>query len=182
MYVVLDTNILHQEGLTSRNMKRLERVCQTGRLAVCVPDMVLREFVTHKVADARETLAKFKMVFPETKKRLPGSKLADKAESIERIVQEFENELESGYKEYVEEWKQQLKVEVLGFNPDAIKDVFDDYFSGSGAFKLPKRREDIPDSLIGYSILPLSERGRCERNRERRCVKKIPRDQRVLDI
>jgi hypothetical protein len=160
MYIVLDTNILHQEGLFSRNMKVLERIAQSGKITVCVPELVLQEFTTRKVTDARELLKKSKDVFPEVKRRLPGSDIANLAQLIEELTEEFKDALEESYENAINEWKTALNVETLIFNPAILSTVFNDYFSGKGAFRAPKEREDIPDSFIAHSILPLADTGR----------------------
>lgn len=157
MYVVLDTNILHQEGLDSRNMNLLERLAQEDRVTVCVPELVLKEFLTHKVNDARETVGKSKGLFPDVQRKLGNTNLAKIAKQLDALTKEFEQELQPSFSKALEEWKGRLKVEVLKFDPQHIDAVFDDYFSGTGAFRAIKKRDDIPDSFIAYSILPLVE-------------------------
>jgi hypothetical protein len=159
MYIVLDTNILHQEGLNSRNMNLLERLAQEERISVCVPELVLREFLTRKVAEAREGLAKSAGLFPDIQKRLVRTPLALIAKEIEKLNEKFEQTIESSYSQALEEWRRQLKVETLKFDPAKLNSVFSDYFVGAGAFRSLKNRDDFPDSFIGYSILALKERG-----------------------
>lgn len=160
MYVVLDTNILYQEGLDSRNMGLLERLAQEGRVTVCVPELVLQEFITHKVNDARDTVGKSKALFPEVQKKLGHTALAEIAKQLATLTEEFEQELQPSFTKAVDEWQDRLKVKVLKFDPQYIDAVFADYFSGKGAFRAIKKRDDIPDSFIAYSILTLVAPGK----------------------
>lgn len=160
MYVVLDTNILYQEGLDSRNMGLLERLAQENRVKVCVPELVLQEFITHKVNDARDTIGKSKALFPEVERKLGNTALAVIAKQLDALTEEFQKELLPSFTKAIEEWKGRLKVEVLKFDPQYIDAVFVDYFSGTGAFRAVKKRDDIPDSFIAYSILPLVTLGK----------------------
>lgn len=159
MYVVLDTNIIHQETLFSRNMKILERLAISGKVKVCVPELVLKEYVSKKSLEAKELLKKPKSLFAEIQTLLPNSKVVPCASKLEELSIEFEKSLELSYIEAVEKWLKDLKVEVLKFDPSMLSKVFDDYFEGEGAFRSPKFRDDIPDSFIGYSLLPLVDKG-----------------------
>jgi hypothetical protein len=158
MHVILDTNILHQEGLISRNMQRLERMAKTGRLKVCVPNLVLREFVTRKISDSLEVLSKSQPIIHELPRKLPGSVVAEVAIKMAELNAIFEAEVEKDYNKAVAEWVERLHVEVLDFGSGTAERVFADYFAGEGAFRARKKRDDIPDSFIAYSILPVLQR------------------------
>ncbi|WP_206191803.1 hypothetical protein, partial [Shewanella carassii] len=46
--IVLDTNILYQEGLSSGRMKVLAKLVDAELIAVYIPEIVKREFITKR--------------------------------------------------------------------------------------------------------------------------------------
>lgn len=54
--LLLDTNILHQEGLSSGNMQMLHRLVNASHVEVFVPEIVKKEFISRRIMEAREKL------------------------------------------------------------------------------------------------------------------------------
>ncbi|MDE1509951.1 hypothetical protein PWJ72_10865 [Serratia nevei] len=56
--VVLDTNILHEEGLNSAGMGVVNRLVNSGIINLHVPELVIKEFTTKKIDGIIESLLK----------------------------------------------------------------------------------------------------------------------------
>ena len=56
--IVLDTNILYQEGLASGRMKVLAKLVDAGLIAVYIPDIVKREFITKRISEIADEVKK----------------------------------------------------------------------------------------------------------------------------
>jgi len=155
--VSLDTNILHQEGLYSRNMHYLARLATSGGLEVYVPEMVRREFLTKKLVDGREKLDVAKSGLAEIAKGLDKSskyygKLADAQAQLDDLRSALEATLEAEF----EAWRAASRVTILHFDNALLPAIIDDYFNGTGAYRKVKSREDIPDAIISSCICALA--------------------------
>ncbi|MGO2354912.1 MAG: PIN domain-containing protein [Marinomonas foliarum] len=58
MNVMLDTNILHSEGLMSVSMQRLLRLVKSGDLKIIIPEIVADEFKSKKIDESTDDLNK----------------------------------------------------------------------------------------------------------------------------
>ncbi|TOB98362.1 hypothetical protein CGJ94_25720, partial [Vibrio parahaemolyticus] len=56
--IVLDTNILYQEGLSSGRMKVLAKLVDAELIAVYIPEIVKREFITKRVSEIGDEVKK----------------------------------------------------------------------------------------------------------------------------
>lgn len=162
--VIVDTNILHQEGLYSRNMQLLGRLALFGYVEICVPEIVKREFISKRFLDsseklryARNSLASIlKKVNKETEFHL-------EIVNSQKGIRSIESNLESQINQDFDNWVRTSKVVILPFEESCMKNVLDEYFSGGGVYRKPKHREDIPDAMIFSSIQSLlDERGEIE--------------------
>jgi rRNA-processing protein FCF1 len=156
--VALDTNILHQEGLYSRNMQHLARLATSGGLEIYVPEMVRREFLTKKLVDGREKLDIAKSGLTEIARGLDKSgefhgKLAGTQAQMDALRSALEVTLETEF----EVWRAASRVTVLYFDSALLPTIIDDYFNGTGAYRKVKSREDIPDAIISSCICTLAE-------------------------
>jgi rRNA-processing protein FCF1 len=59
MNVMLDTNILHSEGLMSVSMQRLLRLVKSGDLKIIIPEIVADEFKSKKKDESTADLNQF---------------------------------------------------------------------------------------------------------------------------
>lgn len=154
MNVILDTNILHQEGLHSGSMKMLLKIVKSTNVRVLIPEIVKREFITKRVFDAKDSFRTIKgVLFDLRKKMQQGSEMSNSVESVDNAILDIEEKIKNGFADEFDLWCIENDVEVLNFNNELFSSVLDDYFSGEGAFKHPKRRDDIPDSIISHSVL-----------------------------
>jgi hypothetical protein len=151
--IILDTNILHQEGLASRNMQQLGRLAAAGKVEICVPALVKREFLSKRVLESLETLLSVQRNLKDVANRIEYSAAARDGfsaieSSLSRLRLAIGQEIDVSFRN----WAEREKVRELPFEPEAIGLVLDDYFAGTGAFRKPKHRDDIIDSMIASCI------------------------------
>ena len=157
--LVLDTNILHQEGIDSGRMKVLKTLTDSGIVKLYIPEIVKREFCTKRISTVRELLDKALNNFKGAHKKMESEcEIKAALTSIEAETRGVLDSVESVVNEEFSNWEKSFGVEVLPFIPEDISVVLDDYFNGSGAFKSIKNRDDIPDSMIHASVCRLAER------------------------
>jgi hypothetical protein len=160
--VILDTNILRQEGLSSRNMQLLKRLALAAHIKIYIPEIVKREFLTRMVLDATEKLQEAsKNISFVTKKISKDNELYPILTEIEEDILPVHSRLEKEFDNDFDKWLSNYKATIVPFEPNCMKDVLDEYFQGSGVFRKPKSREDIPDAIINSSINKLlGEKGK----------------------
>jgi PIN domain len=154
--LVLDTNILHEEGLHSANMKRLARLVAAGSIAVHIPELVKREYLSKRTSEAAEkskafqaSLADFsKKFFPEDPMQ---GDLGQISQSIGQAMAQFSAAVEVSF----ERWRETVNATVINLDLNSTAKVFEEYFEGKGAFRKLKTREDIPDAFIANAIIEL---------------------------
>lgn len=76
------------------------------------------------------------------------------------VVRQFTNFVSSSIKEadrFVDTWVEENNVVVPLISHTSIDDIFKSYFSGTGAFRNKKQREDIPDAVILDAIEKLAK-------------------------
>ena len=156
--IVLDTNILHQEGLLSGRMQVLKKLVDAKLITIFVPDIVLREFSTKRVTEITNALNSIQGSLAKSdKKQDHSTELKKRSAVLEKEVVELKKIVEKSVLEDVEHWLGSHQVQMLTFKVENITKVVDDYFTGSGVFKALKSREDFPDSMIHQTIIDLVE-------------------------
>jgi len=156
--IVIDTNILHQEGLASGRMKVLAKLVNEKIIAIHIPEIVKREFITKRITEITDAITGIQSNFKKIHRKIESDGFfKDKSISLESDVLVLKQGVENQVIEEFNQWCELLEVHILEFNPININKVLDDYFIGSGAFKSLKSREDFPDSMIHHSINSLSE-------------------------
>jgi len=151
--IVLDTNILHKEGLFSGRMQVLKKLVAAELITIFVPDIVLREFTTKRISEITNSLNSIQGSFAKVDKRLDHkTELKKRSTLLDKEVAEVKLLIEDSVVEDVDLWIKSHNVQTLNFNPKNIDKVIDDYFTGSGVFKSLKSREDFPDSMIHQTI------------------------------
>ncbi|EMN7207459.1 DUF4935 domain-containing protein [Vibrio parahaemolyticus] len=153
--ILLDTNILHQEGLQSSRFQVLQRLIKSNVVCLFIPEMVLKEYKSKKLDQAESELKKISSALESLNRK----SIIDKDKFV---VRQFTNFLSSSIKEVnrsVDSWVVENKVVVPLISETSIEDIFKSYFSGTGAFRNKKQREDIPDAVILDAIEKLAEEG-----------------------
>jgi len=159
IHIVLDTNILHQEGLESRNMQLLSKLSNSGELKIYVPEMVRREFVSKKILESHDKLIEAKNALIEiSKKLLKNDPLRETLSDQEKNLTSLTDSVSSALKVQFENWAREANAVELKADPAALDSIIDSYFSGAGAFRKPKNREDFPDAFVNQCIESLANK------------------------
>ncbi len=157
--LILDTNALHQEGITSGRMQVLKNLIDARMVKLYIPEIVRREFYTKRLDTVSDLLDKTLTNFKGIHKKIESEgKIRSELTSMEASVKNIQESLRSAIDEEILSWQESFGIEVLPFVPDDISIVMDDYFTGKGAFKSLKNRDDIPDSMIHTSICRLADK------------------------
>lgn len=159
--IVLDTNILHQEGLFSRNMQLLGRLAQSEQISIHLPELVKREYLSKRIAETSEKIHSMQTGLAETLKKLDrDNAIYDRISNTNSQLAGIAASIRSAIENDFEKWRGANKVEVLHVDPGKVGDVFNDYFGGVGVFRKPKSREDLPDAFINVCVQSLlAEKG-----------------------
>ncbi|EJE4704635.1 DUF4935 domain-containing protein [Vibrio parahaemolyticus] len=153
--ILLDTNILHQEGLESSRFQVLQRLLKTNAICLVIPEMVLKEYKSKRQDQANSELKKLNSALDNLHRK----SFVDKDKFV---VRQFMSFVSSSIKEadkFVDDWIEKNNVVVPLIKDTSIDDVFKSYFSGTGAFRQKKQREDIPDAVILDAIDKLAKEG-----------------------
>lgn len=155
--LVLDTNILRQEGLGSRNMQLLTRLACSGEVAVYVPEIVCREFLSQGRICIRDQSQRCSSAITEIGRELIASSPVHRhIEDLRARLAQLEEGARDALAEDFDRWMASCKASKLEFDASAdMGRVLDDYFEGTGAFRKPKHREDFPDAIVSASIRQL---------------------------
>lgn len=154
MRVLLDTNILHEEGLNSTRMQRILRLVKSNYIELIIPEMVVKEFNSKIVETSNAELQKIQSSIDTLQRK---NILTKESSNIKSTVQSITSSI-NRFETTVNEWLKENSVNVYAISNTSIDVLFSNYFSGNGAFKSKKKREDIPDAVIYDGILKLSEK------------------------
>lgn len=158
MNIVLDTNILHQEGLGSRNMLLLSRLSKSDKINVYIPEIVKREYLSKKIISAKEDLSMVSGRLNNIKKWISSNKgFAEEIIDIEKKFKVLHQNVEDPINESFEQWMIDYNISIVDFESHNMGKVLDDYFSGGGVFKKVKNRDDLPDAMIYTTIQDILE-------------------------
>lgn len=154
--IVLDTNIIYQQGLNSGLMKILEKLVSEKLVTVHVPEIVKREFITKRVSELINSFNNVESSFTTIMRKVENDgPFKKQSASLQQLVLELKEGIEKQVTDDFDTWLDMVSANILVFSPAKISNVLDDYFTGKGAFKKQKSREDFPDSMILHSICSL---------------------------
>ena len=89
--------------------------------------------------------------------RLQRNNIAGKdSPPIKEVIQFILSSI-SLFNDKVDTWMEQNNVDIYKISNTSIEDLFASYFSGTGAFRNKKAREDIPDAVIYDGIVKISK-------------------------
>lgn len=158
--VILDSNILHEEGFFSNDMLMLKSLIDDGLVRIHLPELVCREFNTHKtykILDALDKSVKtINSIDRDAKKN--SASLTEKMNALKECISLASKDIEANVEGAFSSWVKEYIVNIIPFDPSNACGVFDDYFKGDGAFRSKKFRDDIPDAFISKSIMTLLEK------------------------
>lgn len=154
--IILDTNILHKEGLSSGRMQVMKKLVSDELITIHVSEIVQKEFITKRISEITNALNSIQGSLRKSQGKLDHeNELKTRSAALVSEVAELKGLVEKNVNDDFEAWVESHKVNVIKFNPEYIEQVLHDYFSGSGAFKAQKSREDFPDSMIHQTICGL---------------------------
>jgi hypothetical protein len=151
--ILLDTNILHQEGLNSTRFQILQRLIKSNYVDLIIPEIVIEEYMTKRIEQANDDLKKIQSVIDNLHRKSIIDKDCYTVSHLSSYVTNSINQT----KPIVELWLDENQVTVLPISQTSIDDLFKHYFEGTGAFRNKKQREDIPDAVIYDCIEKLSK-------------------------
>lgn len=156
MDIVLDTNILHQEGLFSRNMQLLGRLALEKQVSIYVPELVKREYVSKRITESTEKFQSIQTGLADMVKKLDRDNAVYlDINRTQAAVTEIAKSITVAIEEDFERWRSTNHVTILPTVLTSAIDVFDDYFNGAGVFRKAKSREDLPDAFINACLQAL---------------------------
>ncbi|MDM8565971.1 PIN domain-containing protein [Candidatus Halobeggiatoa sp. HSG11] len=156
--LIIDTNILHQEGLYSHNMQLLMRLSLADHVEIYIPELVKREFLTKKVSYSKDDVQKVHNGLSSIIKRLKNkSTLSSSIIDIQQSCRNIENCIEEEINKEFDVWVLNHKINIIPFDINCMNTVMDEYFLGKGVYRRAKSREDIPDAIINSSIMSLKK-------------------------
>ncbi|MGB3724803.1 MAG: PIN domain-containing protein [Glaciecola sp.] len=151
--LLLDTNILHQEGLASGNMQLLRRLVDASHVEVFIPEIVKKEFLTRRVMESKDKLKDAQNALSAVGKKVSKTSEAQtKTNDAQSSIKEIEEIIDKVVYEDFSQWEKDLSATILPFKTEVMVDVMEEYFSGGSVYRKPKSREDIPDAIINKSI------------------------------
>lgn len=158
IHLVLDTNILHQEGLNSGKMQILKKLTDSDHVKVYIPEIVKNEFITKRVSEIKDSLNKSISSLKDLDRKIEINKdIKDTIKITEKTIKSLLDHTPETVSGEYDTWKKEYKVRTLFFSNEKMNNVMNDYFSGSGVFTAIKSRKDIPDAMIHTQIEELAE-------------------------
>ncbi|MCG9642477.1 PIN domain-containing protein [Vibrio sp. Isolate34] len=134
--ILLDTNILHQEGLQSSRFQVLQRLIKSNAICLVIPEMVLKEYKSKRQDQAEGELKKLNSALDNLNRK----SILDKDKFVVRQLINFVSSAIKEADRFVDTWVEENKVVVPLISDTSIDDIFKSYFSGTGAFRNKKRR------------------------------------------
>jgi rRNA-processing protein FCF1 len=151
--VLLDTNILHEEGLNSTRVQRIQRLIKSNDLKLIIPEIVVNEFKSKRIEQANIDLDKVQSGLDSLQRK----NIAVKDLPLTKGVIQFILSSISQSNDIVDTWMKENNVDIYKISNTSIEELFASYFSGTGAFRSKKKREDIPDAVIYDGIVKISK-------------------------
>ncbi|WP_425641858.1 PIN domain-containing protein [Marinomonas gallaica] len=150
--IILDTNIYHSERTDSSRMQMLLRLVKSGDVKIIVPEVVAKEYLTKRVLEAEALRESIQSDF----RKLRNTKVCGDEFVFSSTDIRIKNAI-SDIGLSLENFLNSEGVELYKIENTSIAEIFDDYFSGRGAFKEKKRRQDFPDAVIFDCIKKVSK-------------------------
>ena len=137
--ILVDTNILRQEGFESRQMQILARLIKGEKIQLFIPEIVKREFLTQRATEIESELHRIcKEIDTFQRTKLFNEEDTDKLGQISTCLKKMTNNTFEVFNESFENWSEKLKISIIDVDPFYIDDILDDYFYGNNAFRKAK--------------------------------------------
>lgn len=161
VHVVIDTSILRQDPARRKaSSKALEQLCRTNLVTLHLPEMVKREFLTHRIPELSASFGKVLGDLSKVKRLDLAAESELELSAMSERVAEMKGEYEDKVEAEFEEWLGVIGASQVVVAPDHTAKVLDGYFSGAPPFAKVKNRQDIPDAFILEAVRDVAaERG-----------------------
>jgi len=134
-------------------MKILARLSREDKIVVKIPNLVVREYISKKAISSKEDISHIAHKLKSLKRTLGQEHdVFTDISALELKLKELHQSIDAPLNSNFNHWVKDNKIIILDFNPEDISVVFDEYFSGGGAFRKAKHRDDIPDAMIEKAI------------------------------
>ncbi len=151
--ILIDTNIILQEGFESRQMQILARLVYDEKVQVFIPEIVKREFLTKKASGISSDIQNIcKKVDNFQKTKLFSAKQNEHLDEMSKYLKGLTINILESFTESFQAWADKINASIIEVDPFCLENVLDDYFAGNNAFRRAKSREDFPDAFIMYAI------------------------------
>ena len=151
--VLLDTNILHEEGLSSTRIQRIQRLIKSSDVKLIIPEIVINEFKSKRVEQANNDLEKIQSGLDSLQRKNITPKDAYPIKQAINFISHYISLTNND----VDKWMEINDVDIYKISNTSINELFSSYFSGTGAFRGKRKREDIPDAVIYDGIIKISQ-------------------------
>ncbi|MCT4628034.1 PIN domain-containing protein [Halodesulfovibrio sp.] len=159
MNVFLDTNILHNDHLSSASLKRLAALSSAGIINLFLPDIVTRELTSNKALEFSNNISSCSKTL---KKALKQHHFSDKFladfQAVKNQLLEIEKIAEKDIETNLTNWIKESKATLIPFEHHFMGSILEHYFKGGGAFGSRKNRKDFPDAMIAATIYSFVEK------------------------
>lgn len=158
IHLVFDTNVLRSEPFYSRaEYDSLQTLVEYGHVEVYIPELVEQEYL-HQLKDDFD---KYIESINKSNSGLERSGFVNKNDVNK--IKELAANLQKNGSENIEQkfsdlFYADLSARKLEIKHKHTKNVFNNYFSGSGVFASKKERKDIPDAFIFEAIKELKSK------------------------
>lgn len=146
--VLFDTSALLDIRLNSAQAERLRTLCREGLCEVYVPEIVVDELksqLSERLRPPGELLGALSW--------LAGDQYREVVNAVEQLKTLNKAEVAGGS---VNAWLEGLGAVIVPY--EAADAVFRSYFEGSGTFRKPKARDDIPDGFVFAAMRSLASK------------------------
>ncbi|MEX0336800.1 PIN domain-containing protein, partial [Vibrio tubiashii] len=147
--LVIDTSVIKRIDLRNVNIKKLERLHVEGFIELCVPEVVLKEWITGRQKDGLASLTNLKKATNDINRIVASNWLSGTGTTETKLKDKILNVCMN--------WVNKNKLRILPIKEVSTEQIFSDYFIGSGAFETVKNRDDFPDNVIYHNVSNLSK-------------------------
>jgi hypothetical protein len=158
MDVAIDTSILRQDPKREKAaMRALGRLASGGKVAVHMPEVVQREFVSQQTAELENRLRNVETALSSILRISANGELSEFAEQVANRAKRLSTEAAEMAASEFSGWLTATDAIVYRIVGDHGRRVMDAYFNGTAPYKSPKNRSDIPDSFIWECVLDIQK-------------------------
>lgn len=156
--ILIDTNIIRQEGFESQQMQLLVRLVQGEKVNVYIPDIVRREYLTQKTSEISDSLHNIcRNINKFQRAKLFNTAHNTELRKISKYLTGLTDNISESFAESFQNWIEKIQATIIDVDPYCLENILDDYFAGKNAFRRPKSRDDFPDAIILAAILEILE-------------------------